>query len=218
MLPKLSSRGQESAPFELLVAVIIMVFVIMVGTYALGEMEKQTCKGKILGELQRIKLSIESISKGSGKETINISVPACLNADRLEFKLKEWDDPQICSDLCGGSQSLCTLLYFTAGRTIDRGPPEEVEWIWSHSECVKISINTTFETEASNCQDFGGETCSADVEDCDKDYQLVNFKNPFDPDNPHETTYPIPNGQYTFIGKFGASSAFPRICAYRKTT
>ena len=58
-------KGQQSAPFELLIAVILMTFVIYVGYIAIQQVETNNCVQENDSILSEFKFSLEKV--GSGK-------------------------------------------------------------------------------------------------------------------------------------------------------
>ena len=88
-----SKNGQVSAPFELLVAVIVMGFVILAGTYALQNLSENTCLGDKRKEMGDLVTSLRDVVLGSDLTFRNITFQskACFNskAESIELKNKE---------------------------------------------------------------------------------------------------------------------------------
>ena len=71
----LGEKGQEAAPFELLIAVILMGFVIVVGIYATQQLEKQKCFQESNKKMEELKEAMEIVSKGKGQHTFSFVLP-----------------------------------------------------------------------------------------------------------------------------------------------
>ena len=56
-----NNKGQESAPFELLISVIIMGFVIFVGLIAMNQLNEQKCINETKAKLEEMKTKIETV-------------------------------------------------------------------------------------------------------------------------------------------------------------
>jgi hypothetical protein len=141
----LGERGQEAAPFELLIAVILMGFVIVVGIGAMSELEKQKCYQESNKKMEELKEALETVSKGKGQYNLSFVLPSC--GRNAEAKLESQSDPYLCSTFCGGSVRTCTLARLTA------------ENVSSIVKCLNISPLTTFASQVnpSYCPDRSEE-------------------------------------------------------------
>ncbi len=152
--PKLGRRGQESAPFELLVAVVIMTFVILLGYRALQQVADIKCKGEAEGQLENLKTTLENIVKQKGKENLSFFAPVCSTAKDTKIQVKGFEDERICAAFCGGSRRSCTLLTYSTSK-------------FSLTKCLRISINTTFGL---------GETCTGQEVSDPANYDAIDLK------------------------------------------
>ena len=182
----LGQKGQESAPFELMVAIIIMTFVLIIGTQALQTLAEEKCKGEIEAELESVKTAIEVVAKGQGKRNITIRFPTCFGAEETDIKIIEREDARLCAIHCGGSQSLCTTLVYTN--------PQHTQ-----TKCLHISPNTLFSDQELQCD-------KSEVETPDVSYNLINFKG----------SDGIPDGRYILLSRLSATASFPIVCAYQR--
>lgn len=181
------TRGQVSAPFELLVAVILMTFVIIIGTTALMTLQKEKCFGEMGYEMDELKVAIQRVATQKGKQSLTLALPACYDERETIIKIKEFDDTELCSSHCGGGSNFCTILVWSN----PKAPP-----IW---KCLKISPLTVFSDAASTCTDYSAS-----------DYTPIDLR-------ATGTSMPsIPPGNYTLVSKFNVTSSFPIICAYRR--
>jgi len=149
-----SQKGQESAPFELLIAVIVMTFVIVVGFNALGTLNKKTCEGNLNQNIEQIKSAIESVAKNKSKVNIGYDLPSCFNETKTKLRIIERNDLTYCSAICGGSLAQCTVLQFSS-----------TDPSYTEIKCLRISSATSFPE---------GDPCDTDI--FDEEYELVNWK------------------------------------------
>lgn len=164
----LNSKGQEAAPFELLIAVIVMTFVIIVGMSAIDILNKEKCKGEIESEMETIKTALETTAKGEGKESFSYQLPVCYRENESEMKVVDRDDKQTCSFYCGGSRMQCTLLLFSTPQ-------------YSAIKCLRIPTSTIFPA-GNGCDPtkLGGGSEEYEVEEWKQDpirpgrYTLMN--------------------------------------------
>src|SRR3989338_1912449 len=111
---RLDRKGQESAPFELLIAVIVMGFVIVMGLNAIFVLQRESCEGDIEKQLESIKSALEIVARGEGNQNISYLMPSCFNEKESKLEIVERDDPQTCSFYCGGNSYNCILLSFSS--------------------------------------------------------------------------------------------------------
>jgi len=138
-MKSLNRSGQEEAPFELLVAVILMGFVLFVGQQAIGVLAKQQCEQNISGAMNQLRQQIETVAKTQSTRTASFS-PDCLNEGKQKIQLRAQTDPFICGSVCSGSRNTCVILQFL-------GQDLRVD-----SLCVNIPITTRFDS----CSPRGG--------------------------------------------------------------
>ena len=145
-------RGQEAAPFELLVAIILMGFVIIAGFNALQVLERTTCEGKMRQSLEEIRAGIESVVKTKSKANVSFELPNCFSEKESSLRIIERDELDYCSAYCGGSLSQCIVLQFSSPS-------------FTEVKCLRISSATTF-PEGSPC----------DVRVLEGSYSLADWK------------------------------------------
>jgi hypothetical protein len=150
----LNSKGQEAAPFELLVAVIIMAFVIFVGLQAMADLNMQKCYNETDAKLERMKTSLETTVNRGSPQQINFVLSSCFNPQNETIRVKEFNEPAMCASYCNVAKELCTLLqYYYSG-----------EGGFSIMKCLNISPDSTFPyREGVNCP-------------AKPDYKLVDFR------------------------------------------
>jgi hypothetical protein len=115
MLKKISNKAQMSAPFELLVAIIVMIFVIAAGSYALANLNENTCLGNKRQDFSNLISSLRDVVLGSdlAYRTIDFSTKACYDSKYEQTYLRPVDnDRDVCERYCGSGNS-CILLQYS---------------------------------------------------------------------------------------------------------
>lgn len=108
-------KAQVSAPFEVLVAIIVMTFVIIAGSYALSNLSENTCLGNKRQDMSNLTSSLRDIVLGSdlAYRTIDFKTKACYNETYENIKLVIVnDDRERCERICGSGNS-CVLLEYS---------------------------------------------------------------------------------------------------------
>lgn len=190
-------KGQESAPFELLIAVIVMTFVILVGFNALDRLQTETCKGELNQDMENIKSSIEAVVKNKSKANVSFELPGCFNENESQLRIIERDSVDYCSAVCGGSISSCTVLQFS-------NPYH------TNTKCLRISSATNFPQ---------GQPCNADL--LEGDYSIHDWKSisggiTGDADDGSIQAGTITPGRYTLIRQSNLFTSAPVICVYKR--
>lgn len=140
----LNKRGQEEAPFELLVAVIMMGFVLIVGLSAWTYVSKVQCEQSIGAKLEDLKDSIELVAGKRGTKELSFTLPECYNEAKHSVRLDPSYDPLVCSSVCGGSQGSCVILKLAA---------EDLSVPWN---CVVVAPTINFPLAADVCEPMSG--------------------------------------------------------------
>lgn len=150
-------KAQTSAPFELLVAVIIMTFVLVVGINALNTLNEKKCEGEIDDQLEDLKTAIQTVATGKGQQTVSVNIPLCFGGQKeTKTRIVTRDDRSICSSACGGSASSCTLLLHSSPQL-------------TKAKCLYISLNTIFPTD---------KPCDASEIGSSGEYETHDLKSP----------------------------------------
>ena len=191
---RLDRKGQESAPFELLIAVIVMGFVIIMGLNAIFVLQRESCEGDIEKQLENIKSALEIVARGEGNQTISYLMPSCFNEEESNLEIIERDDPQTCSFYCGGNSYNCILLSFSS--------PD-----YHSLKCLKMSNAVTFPPRNTSASP---EICNILPGQDDPD--LSSGEPYFDTIDWREGA--IPQGFYTLIKEINLYTSQPMICAY----
>ncbi|MBS3061439.1 MAG: hypothetical protein J4215_02545 [Candidatus Diapherotrites archaeon] len=145
----MKNRGQESAPFEVLISVIIMGFVIVIAFTAMNVLMEEQCKAEIKRSGSELKSKVQEVVKGTDTQ-LNFFPPGCFDQKKESIKLRVLNSEPLCNYYCGGTKRECLLFEYDA---VD----------WRELICLEsASVLTQFLT-SSPCQDRDG-------------YKLVNFK------------------------------------------
>jgi hypothetical protein len=154
----LNQRGQEAAPFELLVAVIIMGFVIFVGLQAMDQLNREKCYNEINAKLEEMKTKLETVVTERSPQQITFNLSSCFNPRDERVKIKDYSSPALCAEWCGATRNLCTLMeYYYSG-----------EGGFSYRKCLDISPDTVFPYTVgmgSACPDRGAKEELVDFRD-----------------------------------------------------
>lgn len=140
MESRLSQTGQSASPFELLVAVIIMTFIILIGSQAMAALKEQQCMSEIKKYMQEFKFALEKIVGPNKSQTLAFTPPACYKNEEITLKYLEAEP--ICSSVCQqpGKKGCVLLSYYS---------PEASGF----SMCVNVPITTYLEDDAT-CSDL----------------------------------------------------------------
>ncbi len=195
-LPFLHQKGQESAPFELLIAVILMGFVLVAGYTAIQRLHEQTCANTINAQLEGMARNLQNVATGKGTAQFNFSYGDCSakinncpdfsvlsqTGDAECVQLLDSTDPNICSSFCSSARSICTLLQYKSSRN-------------TITKCVDISPSTAFPAEGSG-------QCPPRL---DEEWYLQDF-----------SANTIQQGTYSFLKVSDLTASVPVVCAYLK--
>jgi hypothetical protein len=140
-----NSKGQESAPFELLIAVIIMGFVIFAGMQAMRQLWLQKCFGTTDAKLEELKTLVETSVSQKSPRTINFRLSGCFNEGDETIEITDRDEPGICADYCGSPKPLCSLLEYSNSGTSS----------FTMIKCLEIPPDTFFPS-----QKYSGGRCT----------------------------------------------------------
>ncbi len=190
-------KGQESLPFELLIAVILMTFVFLIGGQALQKANQERCFEELNSRVNEFKFNLETaINNPPGTiREFPFYLETCPGRGKIYVKFTQLTSPSACSALCGGERESCFILEqgfkeFVRGTT-------DIQLITNIFSCVDVPSN--FQRPATGCDPIDTVWTELDL-----------AGNAISPQNE------IPfNVRYKFIKK--ASSTNPEICVYYKT-
>lgn len=193
-IPIRGSKGQESAPFELLIAVILMGFVLLVGYNAITRLRAQQCASIIDSELSELSRNVENAAAGKGSNQFQFSLGDCAakisNCEQFSSAASSQDvqcvqlldsvDPYICSNYCSSARDTCTLVTYKSAQ------------FETQTKCVDISPSTVFPSDPGNqCPDRTADN-----------YKLLDI------------TEEVSQGTYSLVKASSLTAAQPIVCAY----
>jgi len=188
-------KGQVSAPFEVLVAVIVMGFVILAGTYALKNLSENTCLGDKKKEMGELVSSLRDVVLGSDLtfRNINFQTKACFDSKFEKIELNQYNDQSRCSAYCGGGVQ-CTLLEYIYEDTAKQQRKYPIQPV-----CTGIASNIQFTVIPDECGlDDPDQAAIWDAVDALKD--------------------PIVPGNYRMFRSSAATEASIKFCLLKRKT
>src|SRR3989338_7931317 len=182
---KLNSKAQEEAPFELLIAVITMGFVLVIGLVAMNQLRLQKCANELEAQLEDLKTKIEIVVNQKSPQLLDFRQSECYNPKNEHIIISQSNNTRICSDSCASGSSICTLLEYVDSK-------DGV----SFRKCLNINSSTAFIP-----QNNAGQSCTDLSDDAAGKKILVDFKQT------------IVRGTYDLLNRTGANTS-PIICGY----
>jgi hypothetical protein len=189
----LKNRGQMSAPFELFVAVIIMGFVIIIGSQMLSTVNREVCLNNIDKQLSDFKTNIENTANHKNSIKFYFDNPNdCFNEKIAKINIQhERKNPRLCSLICGQATDDCYFLSFIISK-------EGADNI-SKQKCLSISRFSTFLTAAAASE--------CDPNDLGEGYDGYNAIDP---------QFSLPIGNYILRNVSSPGEPYPKICTFYK--
>ncbi|MBU2099869.1 hypothetical protein KKG83_03985 [Candidatus Micrarchaeota archaeon] len=135
----MNSKGQEEAPFQLLVAVILMTFVIIVGLNAMKQAEQERCFNNTDSAMDKFVFALEQTTNNKSPSSIVFNPPGCSKNEK--FLIKKFDDPRLCSNVCLGSTSSCVILRYSTSE-VSKIP----------DKCINVDYGTEFRYHPKNSE------------------------------------------------------------------
>ncbi len=143
----LKKKAQVGAPFEVLIAVILMGFVLLAGSFALKNLSENTCIGNKTQDLSELKSALREVILGSDLtiKTISFDSKSCYNQMYETVKLRTYTVRSKCSAYCQGTMDSCTLLEYTYddGHNGIKRPIPPL--------CMDLPTSVDFESDPLNC-------------------------------------------------------------------
>jgi hypothetical protein len=114
------SRGQMGAPVELLVAVIIMSFVIIISSQVLYSTNRQVCKSNVEKEVYEFKSLLEDTAKrNSLNNFVYFPDNPCFEQTRAVTNVVHLAKKGECLANCGQPVDSCWVIQFDSNESID---------------------------------------------------------------------------------------------------
>lgn len=148
----MNNKAQAAAPFELLVAIIIMAFVLIVGSQMLNQVNEQVCLNHVESEMSEfVNYLEETANKKTTSKFAFQPTSVCFDQSRHIMKIVRERDAKVCSAKCGIPTDTCyVMIFFT----------DEVA-LGAKERCINLPVYTNFETNDSVCttlDDLSGYT------------------------------------------------------------
>lgn len=205
----MKNKGQEEGPFELLVAVILMTFVIFIGLQAMVALRVQTCQGKAEKAMQELQTAIESAVNRNSFTQVLFDYEKCFRTSKPpgtqifppEVLLYKKSDPKQCRAICGGTETSCSFLRLANERFII-------------DKCLNIPYNTDFDTPPKVSDDPTEPGACANIEG----FTPINLTGKGDYSGGNiQPSDSIDTGYYSFVPA-STTQTFPVVCVYIKET
>lgn len=191
----LSQKAQEAAPFQLLVVIVLLGFVMIMGLFVLTRSNDQQCAEQAKKLLERTRQDLESLIKQDELKRMTIDVPQC-GEGKKELSIRLEQDRKICSLYCIGANERCVLLVFSS---------EEL----SQATCLRIPPTTQFRDIV---------VCENEKPDLIKEQRFVAVPIGFARTVNGETINALEAGEYFFTQKTSFETGSPQVCAYKLQT
>jgi uncharacterized protein (UPF0333 family) len=194
-------KAQVSAPFELLVAIIVMGFVILSGTYALNNLSENTCLGNKRQDFSELISALRDVVLGSDLTYRNItfSTKACFNTNYEKIQLNTYDDAGKCGTYCGGGNNCLLLEYIYI-----KNPDYDEDGSLNYADEIKYPIPPVC-THLPSTINFASNNNECGIQNND---EWIVW-NPYTEKN-------IPPGKYRLFKSSSSGSANTIICMLQK--
>ena len=206
----MNSKGQEEGPFELLVAVILMTFVIFIGLQAMDALRVQTCQGKAEKAMQELQTAIESAVNRNSITQVLFDYDKCFRPIKTtregtpvitpEVLLYKKADAKQCHAICGGTETTCSFIRLANERFII-------------DKCLNIPYNTDFDTPTKVSVDPTEPGACANIER----FTPINLTASGNYSGGIIQPESIDTGYYSFVPA-STTQTYPVVCVYRKDT
>lgn len=200
----ISSKAQMSAPFELLVAVIIMTFVVIIGTQMLETSQKQVCLASVDREITEFTLNLKEAAVNRTVTRFDFRPDNCYNENKAISTIVLFNDAHSCGVRCGLSGVESCFVFIFAAEDIPNG---------YRQKCIEIPSYTTFlgtDTKcATNTDELAGYLPISPIGDGASNIVLVN-------NTAVNTNATIRSGNYIIKNVASAAQTYPDICVFVK--
>lgn len=179
-------RGQSSAPFEVLVAVVIMSFVLFMGLQAVTFFSENRCKSDLQQEAANLKAKVQE-AIGGNSVLLNFHPPECFKNVETEMRLKVQSSTAVCSSICGKTVNECLLFTYRSEK-------------YNFDLCFDNAPTYTTFLDDSLCGDETVDFTNPGEEEI----------------KPGVYRNSIPAGNYYLQSKTGSTETVPKICALKR--
>lgn len=186
-------RGQVNSPFELLVAIIIMGFVIIIGSQMIASTNDQVCLAGVEQAMTEFKLKLEDTDSFRTSNQFNFRPVSnnCYNENQsimtIEFIR---GNSRRCGAVCGRAVDSCFVLTYQASDVVNG----------FKQKCLNLPVYTSF----------------VDGSSCPTQEQALSGYTAINPSAVQEVGPSIPSGNYVLRNVAAAGKTYPEICVYWK--
>ena len=188
MLGLFFQKAQVSAPFELLVAIIIMGFVVIIGSQMLVAANQQVCMSSVDKEMTSFKLYLEDTANRKSSNKFDFQPESCFDKAKAVIRIENVANSKQCAAKCGKPTDTCFIFTFYAP-DIANGFREK---------CLNLPKYTSFFDDATNCS----------TPDSGLDLDGYKAIKPSDG---------IKVGSYVLRNVSSAAETYPKICVFQRS-
>jgi len=140
-----ASRGQVSAPFELFVAIIIMTFVVLIGSQMIFNANTNVCLNSIDKAMTEFKGKLEETANQKSSTQFMFQPDKCFDAKKAKISIEKFNTTRQCSAKCGKPWDSCFVLSFSSS-----------ELAAYREKCLNLPQYTTFYSalDSAMCPDI----------------------------------------------------------------
>jgi len=160
-LQSINKKGQADTVFEVLITVILLSFVLVVGSYAMSSLSDSKCSKEIDISMRSFSQAlVKTASSPLASQYFLFDLPYCFGS-AATVSLVLMQDQYICNHYCPGSLGSCFLLKYSN----PKDPVAPLRYV-----CVNISSITNVNTSCpgSPVTDYSAATGTADNTSIDK--------------------------------------------------
>ena len=201
-------KGQASGPFELLIAVIVLIFALTIALTVIEDIKERDCSARTKKALSDFKIALERAVTENAPSDFKFDLPDDC-APMTHTKLKALADTTVCSAACGGAKRDCVILEYNEFEFVSGAgaggncPGEACVATGGAKVCVEIPTTTAFIGQEAVQIVSGNEAKCGD-----------RSAQKFVLQKPHEE---VREGHYNILNRTPVGeSAFPVLCIYRE--
>ncbi|MDD3084173.1 MAG: hypothetical protein PHP82_04060 [Candidatus ainarchaeum sp.] len=186
----LYEKAQVNSPFELLVAIIIMGFVIIIGSQMIASANSQVCLTGAERAMSEFKLNLEDTAtfRTSNKFDFKPVTNNCYNENKSIMRIEiVKGNSKKCGAICDRAVDSCFIMIFQTP-DLSGGYKEK---------CLNLPVYTSFVSSGVDCPTTGGS---------------LQGYNAIDPTSAEI----ILSGTYVLRNVAAAGKTYPEICTYWK--
>jgi hypothetical protein len=165
-------KAQVSAPIELFVAVIILMFTLALGFSVMKSTEEGKCIATLKTQTQNLKNAMLDVALGSAgtKRIVSFEFPRCGDKQIVGLQFVLYKDARYCR-LCPGSYGYCWQVVPVAK---DPNAPDKFIQVSDGISCVSLAGDIDLSEETGGaCQGLSSTPCFGPGTCNSKDYGLV---------------------------------------------